>query len=128
MYAKYCQGFEISSIVLKGLLDKNKEFRKFHDDVMSNDNVGEGLDSFLIRPIQRIPRYNLLIRELLKNTPNDHPDYQQLEKAQDDMEKLGELINTSVHTKANMERMSELEKIIKGYKVTVIIIYYYLYF
>jgi hypothetical protein len=32
------------------------------------------LANFLIMPIQRIPRYSLLLNELIKNTPPDHPD------------------------------------------------------
>lgn len=27
-------------------------------------------------PVQRIPRYKLLLTELLKHTPEDHPDYE----------------------------------------------------
>lgn len=26
-------------------------------------------------PVQRIPRYQLLLKELQKRTPEDHPDY-----------------------------------------------------
>jgi len=36
------------------------------------------LSSLLITPIQRIPRYQMLIESLLKNTWKSHEDYQQL--------------------------------------------------
>ena len=32
-------------------------------------------EQFLIRPIQRIPRYEMLLSELLKNTPECHADH-----------------------------------------------------
>ncbi len=32
-------------------------------------------ESLLITPVQRIPRYNLLLQDLIKNTSKDHPDY-----------------------------------------------------
>ena len=35
---------------------------------------GRNLSSFLITPVQRIPRYVLFIKELLKMTPKCHPD------------------------------------------------------
>jgi len=38
-------------------------------------------DSFQILPIQRIPRYQLLIKELLKYTEEDHPDFPNLTKS-----------------------------------------------
>jgi hypothetical protein len=36
------------------------------------------LDSLLIAPVQRIPRYILLLRDLIKSTAVDHPDYKNL--------------------------------------------------
>lgn len=41
-------------------------------------NVIEGL---LITPIQRIPRYMLLLTDLISKTPQDHPDYNDLTKS-----------------------------------------------
>jgi hypothetical protein len=36
------------------------------------------LDSILIMPVQRIPRYSMLLESLIKYTPTDHLDYQDL--------------------------------------------------
>jgi hypothetical protein len=36
---------------------------------------GQPIESFLIMPVQRIPRYRLLLEQLLKYTPRDHPDF-----------------------------------------------------
>jgi hypothetical protein len=43
---------------------------------------GKSLDlaSFLIMPVQRIPRYNLLLTDMMRNTWVDHPDYASLKK------------------------------------------------
>lgn len=30
----------------------------------------------LLEPVQRIPRYKLLLSDYLKRTPEDHPDYE----------------------------------------------------
>jgi hypothetical protein len=32
------------------------------------------LESFLIQPIQRIPRYQMLVREITSNTKEGHPE------------------------------------------------------
>ena len=43
--------------------EKYKEFR------------GLDLEGFLVKPVQRLPKYILLLKDLLKYTPKDHPDY-----------------------------------------------------
>lgn len=42
---------------------------------------GLSLDSFLITPVQRVPRYRMLLEELLKETHSSHPDYDDLHAA-----------------------------------------------
>jgi len=51
------------------------------------------LDSYLILPIQRIPRYVLLLQELVKHTWKDHADYQKLCEAWDKMQKTANYMN-----------------------------------
>jgi len=46
------------------------------------------LSSILIQPVQRLPRYQLLIKELLKYTEEGHVDYAPLQEA---MKKIIEL-------------------------------------
>jgi len=41
------------------------------------------LESYLVKPVQRLPKYPLLIKDLLKHTDQDHPDYENLQKAYD---------------------------------------------
>jgi len=35
----------------------------------------------MIEPIQRLPRYELIYRDLLKKTKENHPDYKNIETA-----------------------------------------------
>jgi len=35
----------------------------------------------MIEPIQRLPRYELFLKDLLKNTEEIHPDYENITKA-----------------------------------------------
>ena len=49
-------------------------FRKWHEAVMTEHSLSS-LPSYLIMPIQRIPRYQLLLTELLKNTEPSYEDY-----------------------------------------------------
>lgn len=45
----------------------------------SRPEVSAKLNSLLITPIQRIPRYLLLLRELLSYTPTGHKSYNDIE-------------------------------------------------
>lgn len=39
------------------------------------------MNGYLTKPTTRLGRYNLLLREIVKHTPPDHPDHSNLEKA-----------------------------------------------
>ena len=54
------------------------------------------IESFLIQPIQRLPRYSLLIRDILKVTPRGHRDFKIMARAQAEMEMLLSYIDESV--------------------------------
>jgi hypothetical protein len=60
-------------------------------------NGGKLLRDFLIIPVQRVPRYGLLLRELEKNTPSDHVDYDQLTKAMATVQATALAINKDIH-------------------------------
>jgi hypothetical protein len=39
------------------------------------------LESIIIKPVQRLPKYILLFKDLLKNTMDNHLDYENIKKA-----------------------------------------------
>lgn len=41
---------------------------------------GLELEDFLAKPFQRTPKYDLLFKDLYKNTPRSHPDYYNIGK------------------------------------------------
>jgi hypothetical protein len=74
-YTTYVQNYTEAHMLLKKEAKKKlfKEFlAKQKLDVRSK---GRELDQFLIMPVQRIPRYHLLLRELVKHTWSTHPDF-----------------------------------------------------
>jgi hypothetical protein len=63
------------------------------------------LGSFLIMPVQRIPRYALLLRDLLKNTWEDHPDYENIQKALKLIESIGMDVNLGMSSNTSSEML-----------------------
>ena len=83
--------------------------RKVDPDLfMLND--GRELSSFLITPVQRMPRYILFLRELLKATPVSHPDYPWLERASKQIQKVTENMDEATQQASNMNEIVELQQ------------------
>jgi hypothetical protein len=80
----YAGGFDVANKLVYRLLedDEHEEFQAFANTQRSNPLCGgNSLPSFLIMPIQRIPRYEMLLSELIKHTPVDHRDLPELVSA-----------------------------------------------
>ena len=74
------------------------------------------IPDYLITPIQRLPRYGLLITNILKSMNSDHPDYINLHKASDTIHEITNYVNQSM--KSNDKLKEFLELVEKGnYKV-----------
>ncbi len=63
------------------------------------------ITNYLIAPIQRLPRYQLLIQELKKSTPLQHPDYEPLSVALEKIVSVNQFLNEE---KRNAENVLEI--------------------
>ena len=62
---------------------------EFIDKQLTNSKYGfASLTSFLIAPVQRLPRYLLFFRDLLKCTSPSHVDYFHISEASDTLNKF----------------------------------------
>ncbi|XP_074521577.1 rho guanine nucleotide exchange factor 3 [Halichoeres trimaculatus] len=80
-YTPYCS----NQVKAKTLLDQKKQDRRVQDFLQRclQSPFSRKLDlwNFLDIPRSRLVKYPLLLREILKHTPNDHADRQHLEEA-----------------------------------------------
>lgn len=72
------------------------------------------LDSLLIKPIQKFPRYELLLQRLLKHTDVSHPDHCLLLAAQKQVHDQLLKINCSEKETLELEQLREIEGLIDG--------------
>jgi len=108
VYLVYVQGFEKMSQRLQELRKENERFKAFLECCELIDRHPP-LQSLLIMPVQRIPRYRMLIRDMLKNTEDDHPDFPKLTEA---LKKIGDTaahINTSMNRQQAALRLYEIQ-------------------
>ncbi|KAI3652171.1 hypothetical protein MP228_003474 [Amoeboaphelidium protococcarum] len=81
LYSVYATGFQESKNTLVKCM-KNAAFAQYVETVQQLKEVKrQDLSSLLILPIQRIPRYELLLKDFLKHTWTIHPDYVHLQQA-----------------------------------------------
>lgn len=72
------------------------------------------LESFLIMPIQRLPRYILLLKELQKYTHSQHPDYEHIAAALEVMGSLASKLNESQRMKESSDKINEIKSEVRG--------------
>lgn len=68
-YAAYCANQELATDVLEHCTDHVYGFADFVAGASQRSLGGLSLHSYLLKPFQRITKYPLLLRELLKVTP-----------------------------------------------------------
>lgn len=54
------------------------------------------LASLLVTPVQRIPRYLMLVKQLIKHTPPTHPDYGNLKSAEEKISTIAIIVDQKV--------------------------------
>jgi hypothetical protein len=82
MYIVYVSNFELSMLKIRELRKRDKKFVELVHEVFVNlGDPTNDLASMLVTPVQRIPRYVMMLKDLLKHTSTQHPDYNNLLKA-----------------------------------------------
>ena len=74
-------------------------------DKLRAENIRNDLPSLLIMPVQRIPRYRLLLNELLSATMLDNADHVALSRALTLVAKIAETVNASIAARANRDKV-----------------------
>lgn len=76
------------------------------------------LQDLMIMPVQRIPRYELILKDMIKHTPHDHPDHGSLQLALGEIKTLADRMNRGEkevdQAEREADRLRELEGTIEG--------------
>lgn len=72
------------------------------------------LQSFLITPIQRIPRYMLLLKELLKCTLPIHPDFEQLTRSLEQIQQIATALNEAERSAESAFKLFTFQMALSG--------------
>ncbi|KAG9283290.1 phosphatidylinositol 3,4,5-trisphosphate-dependent Rac exchanger 2 protein [Astyanax mexicanus] len=118
IYDEYCGNHEKAQRLLLEL-NKIRSVRTCLLNCMllgGRKNTEVPLEGYLVAPIQRICKYPLLLRELLKRTPKKHNDFPQVQEALQVMKAVCSSINEAKRQMEKLEVLEEWQSHIEGWE------------
>ncbi|XP_072018783.1 intersectin-1-like isoform X2 [Amphiura filiformis] len=109
-YIRFCSCNLNASTFLQKKIDNEPEFKEYIKNLArSTKTKGMPMSSYLIKPMQRITRYPMLIDKILKYTPEAHSDYSAIKMAKEKAEELCQQVNEGVRERENSDKLEWLQ-------------------
>uniref|UniRef100_A0A7N8WIZ8 Intersectin 1 (SH3 domain protein) n=1 Tax=Mastacembelus armatus TaxID=205130 RepID=A0A7N8WIZ8_9TELE len=109
-YIRFCSCQLNGATLIQQKTDDNPEIKDFLKRLAMDPRCkGMPLSSFLLKPMQRVTRYPLIIKNILENTPESHPDNSHLKAALEKAEELCSQVNEGVREKENSDRLEWIQ-------------------
>ncbi|XP_067854832.1 FYVE, RhoGEF and PH domain-containing protein 3-like isoform X2 [Heptranchias perlo] len=111
MYGEYVKNFDRAMDLVNSWMQRSSQFKSIIQDIQKQDVCGNlTLQHHMLEPVQRIPRYELLLKDYLKKLPEDSLDRK-------DAEKSLELISTAAnHSNVAIRKMEKMHKLLEVYE------------
>ncbi|CAL8328769.1 unnamed protein product [Boreogadus saida] len=107
MYSEYVGNFEAAMGLLKTWRERSAAFRNVLLEIQSQEVCGRlSLEHHMLEPVQRVPRYEMLLTAYLTTLPRDDPDHSPAEKA------LEAIAMAAGHTNSTIHRAESLKKLL----------------
>lgn len=112
LYFIYCKNYNDFLTLFSKFNKLKHSFLTFLDKI-EHTNVLNNLDfcSQMIKPIQRLPKYILLFKDLLKNTEKNHADYVNIQQILQKFIETNENNNESMQDYLKQMKMRELQEV-----------------
>ncbi|XP_064627366.1 intersectin-1-like isoform X4 [Lineus longissimus] len=109
-YIRFCSCQLKAAALLQHRNDSNPNFKEVCKRCVTDPRTkGMPLSSFLLKPMQRICKYPLMISKILEYTPDSHPDHQNLVDALTKAEELCSQVNEGVREKDNSDKLEWIQ-------------------
>ncbi|XP_053458464.1 FYVE, RhoGEF and PH domain-containing protein 2 isoform X2 [Nycticebus coucang] len=106
MYSEYVKNFERAAELLATWTEKSPLFQEVITRIQSSEASGSlTLQHHMLEPVQRIPRYELLLKEYVQKLPAQAPDQADAQKALDMIFSAAQHSNAAI---TEMERLQDL--------------------
>uniref|UniRef100_A0AAQ5YQF1 Intersectin 2b n=1 Tax=Amphiprion ocellaris TaxID=80972 RepID=A0AAQ5YQF1_AMPOC len=109
-YIRFCSCQINGATLLQTRTDSEPDFKDFLKKIATDYRCkGMPLSSFLLKPMQRITRYPLHIKNILECTAEGHADRGPLKEALERAEELCQQVNEGVREKENSDRLEWIQ-------------------
>ncbi|XP_059181885.1 FYVE, RhoGEF and PH domain-containing protein 6 [Centropristis striata] len=116
MYSTYIRQFDNNVALLDEQCRKNTAFaavvREFE---MSPRCASLALKHYLLKPVQRIPQYQLLLTDYLKNLPEDSEDYKDTQAALSIVKEVANHANDIMKQGDNFQKLMQIQYSLNGH-------------
>lgn len=108
MYTEYVKNYDNSMNLINLWYQKQQRFAQIMDEIHNLEECGNlTLQHHMLTPVQRVPRYQLLLKDYLKKLDEDSPD-------KPDTEKALELVSTAAnHANESMKKIDKFKKLLE---------------
>uniref|UniRef100_A0A8C7FCW1 Intersectin 2 n=1 Tax=Oncorhynchus kisutch TaxID=8019 RepID=A0A8C7FCW1_ONCKI len=118
-YIQFCSCQLNGATLLQSRTDNQQDFKDFLKKIATDYRCkGMPLSSFLLKPMQRITRYPLHIKNILESTQEEHADCRPLREALERAEELCTQVNEGVREKENCDRLEWIQSHVQCEGVT----------
>ncbi|XP_058606713.1 FYVE, RhoGEF and PH domain-containing protein 4a isoform X2 [Onychostoma macrolepis] len=109
MYAEYVRNFDHAMDLLKQWTDRSPPFKAIILEIQSQEVCGSlTLQHHMLEPVQRVPRYEMLLKDYLKKLPQDHTDRRDAEKSLEIIAMAATHSNTAIRKTENLKKLLEI--------------------
>lgn len=115
LYSLYANNFDNANKLLEEQQVKNPDFARLLKFQESREEMQSlRFSALLVTPIQRVPRYRLLLENLLSKTFEYDPDFSKLKDAFEKISKVATHINECVRQHENFHKMLSIQNSFTG--------------
>uniref|UniRef100_UPI0037E9C848 FYVE, RhoGEF and PH domain-containing protein 4a n=1 Tax=Semicossyphus pulcher TaxID=241346 RepID=UPI0037E9C848 len=113
MYAEYVKNFDKAMELLKQWTDRSPQFKAIIQEIQSTDVCGcLTLQHHMLEPVQRVPRYEMLLKDYLKKLPQDDPDRRDAEKSLEIIATAATHSNSAIRKSENLKKLMEIYELL----------------
>ncbi|XP_019633770.1 PREDICTED: FYVE, RhoGEF and PH domain-containing protein 4-like isoform X3 [Branchiostoma belcheri] len=114
LYGEYIKNFDVSMNLVNSWMGKPK-FAAVVEDIQMTEECGNlTLQHHMLEPVQRVPRYELLLRDYLKKLPEDSEDRPDTEKALELISKAAQHSNEAMKKIEKFHKLLEIHEQLNG--------------